>query len=157
MNTEPETVTDEWVGLLGDAHGNLDFILAALVALTESQPGIRRVWQLGDAGLVWSGHPSEQAKIARIDTLLELLGIDALGCVLGNHEGYGILGPRQPDSGGRIWIGKRVFYFPHGYRMTTPGGVVIAVLGGGWPEPASYSSSTRTVSAIFAATSSSEP
>ncbi|AYF97191.1 metallophosphoesterase [Protaetiibacter intestinalis] len=130
MSHEPEVVADGSVGLLGDAHGNLDFILSALVALTEAQPGIRRVWQLGDAGLVWSGHPSERAKIARIDSLLEMLGIDQLGCVLGNHEGYGVLAHRESDAVGRIWLSPRIFYFPHGYRMTTPAGVAIAVLGG---------------------------
>lgn len=137
MSAEANLVRDKVVGLVGDVHGNADVLMRALVALIEASPGLRRVWQLGDAGLVWAGHPSEREKLGKVGLLLDLLGIEELGCVLGNHEGYTEIARITPGSDGRIWIGRRVFYFPHGYRMESESGLRVAVLGGaGSPDRA---------------------
>lgn len=71
------------VFVLGDIHGNVDFLRRA--ATTAAEAGCRTILQLGDFGALW---PGSRGFFRRVDELLHYGGIDKLVFIDGNHEGF---------------------------------------------------------------------
>lgn len=105
------------VGLVGDAHGNLPFLIEALFSLKESE--VSSVVQLGDFGLIWSGASYEQEAIDALNVVLEAMDL-FLYVVLGNHENYDLVDSLEAGSDGARRLG-RVILLPRSGRLTVAG------------------------------------
>lgn len=104
---------DRAVWLLGDVHGNTQWIQRAFPAMKRSDPDLRTVLQLGDW---WQD-------TRPVDHWAKAAGIDRVLVTLGNHEPYGELAPvlrEHPEQAVRIsravWILPRPFQFGIGGR-----------------------------------------
>lgn len=115
------------LGLIGDAHSNTDFLIDAASALVEA--GCDQLVSVGDFGLVWDGSSGERRKLRRLDAALEIMD-RVLWVVDGNHENHSRVAALPIDSAGFRWAGERIAFLPRGHRATTPGGRVVAFLGG---------------------------
>ena len=115
------------LGLLSDAHGNLEFLIDGAQRLTAA--GAEVLVQLGDFGLVWDGLSHELRQRARLDEALRILD-RKLFVIIGNHENHNLIESIEPDSDGLRWIGSNIAFLPRAGRITTTDGTRIGWLGG---------------------------
>ncbi len=132
------------VFVLGDIHGNVDFLRRAVT--TAGEAGCRTILQLGDFGALW---PGSRGFFRSIDETLHYAGIDKLVFIDGNHEGFtsddvSFYGPgdssltgglaraesaaERDEYGFRI-LSEHVTWAPRGHRWTWSG-VRFGALGG---------------------------
>ena len=119
--------TARTIGLISDAHGNLEFLIDGSQKLTSLGAGV--LVQLGDFGLVWDGLDHERRQQARLDDALRILD-RKLFVIIGNHENHNLIESIEPDSAGLRWIGENVAFLPRAGRLTTTDGTRIGWLGG---------------------------
>lgn len=111
---------DPAVWLLGDVHGNTQWLQRALPAMKRSDPTIKTVLQLGD----WW----QESKPA--DRWAGIAGIERILVTLGNHEPYSVLSPLLASHPGRaIRVSDVVWILPRPFRFTLGGRSVLS-LGG---------------------------
>lgn len=116
------------IGLIGDTHGNMGFLIACLDTL--HQRGVRTVVQLGDFGFLWPGGNWANAlrkiekRLAHNNQYLYFLD--------GNHEWFDRLydWPLQLDGLRYLTGGGAIMHMPRGWRTTLASGKVLGVLGG---------------------------
>ena len=119
--------TARTIGLISDAHGNLEFLIDGSQKLTSLGAGV--LVQLGDFGLVWDGLDHERRQQARLDDALRVLG-RKMFVVSGNHESFNLIEAIEPDADGLRWIGTNIAFLPRSGRITTEAGIRIGWLGG---------------------------
>lgn len=120
--------------VLGDAHGDLSYILQA--AARAQRLGIRTMLQLGDLAMYW---PGSDHWLVKLDRVLARFEIEEFLFIAGNHEGWeskvgpgGLLGARQygeRDGEGLIITSKRTKWADNGQRWER-NGVQFGALGG---------------------------
>lgn len=101
------------IGLIGDSHGDAEFLMHAARALTDA--GCTSLVQLGDFGMIWSGTRREAQRLSALNDVLAQLDVE-LNVVLGNHENYDLIETIPAD-----WHGHRRL-FSH-VRLLSPSGV----------------------------------
>lgn len=142
MGSRPTNV--DRVFVLGDIHGNVDFLRHAAQAAADA--GCRTILQLGDFGALW---PGSRGFFRRVDELLHYVGIEKLVFIDGNHEGFtsddvSFYGPddssltgglaraesaaERDEHGFRI-LSEHVVWAPRGHRWIW-NGVRFGALGG---------------------------
>ena len=115
------------LGLIGDAHGNLEFLIDASQKLTAA--GAEVLVQLGDFGLVWDGLSHELRQRARLNEVLRVLD-RKLYIIAGNHENHNLIESIEPDAEGLRWLGTNLAFLPRAGRITITSGTRIGWLGG---------------------------
>lgn len=118
-------VPDEKVWVVGDLHGNVNWIQSLLPAMRRFDPTIRTLLQLGDYGFE---HP--RAESHALDFWAKKIGIKRVLVTLGNHEAWGEITPAQEDHPGQaIRVSEVVWFLPRPFRFTVAGRTVLS-LGG---------------------------
>ena len=115
------------IGLVGDVHGTLAIAVGAIRALAAE--GITEIHFLGDFGFLWDGSHAESQLLDMLSESLSDHGAMAL-VTGGNHEGYDEWEKLRPNQHGVKWARKNIVLLPRGWRATSPGGNIIASLGG---------------------------
>ena len=105
------------IGLIGDAHGDLDFLLAAVHALHDR--GVDSIAQLGDFGMIWHHDHRDWQRLERLNTELAALGRHLL-VVTGNHENYDAIAAMPVDADGVRRLGP-TWILPRSGRGTAAG------------------------------------
>lgn len=103
----------EDVGLIGDVHGNLPFLIEAIFQLEAR--GATSLVQLGDFGMLWDGSAHERAGLSTLNKVLRAMDKD-LFVVLGNHENYTMVDTVEPAADKSRTIG-RVVILPRAGRL----------------------------------------
>ena len=118
--------TAERIGILGDAHGDLDHVLRVSSAMSARD--IRTLLVLGDFGFIWPGSNWDNV-VSKLSKRL-LARNQSLFFVDGNHENFRRLYrfPIGPD--GLRWIRPNIAHVPRGYRTRLASGRTMAALGG---------------------------
>lgn len=114
------------VGVSGDWHGNLGWVLPVLKNFKNN--GIQHIIQVGDFGFIWGGQDTATGlrKLIRdLDRNDQYVYV-----VPGNHEDYARINdtPENPD-GTKFYRSKRIILLPRGYRGMI-GDKTFVVLGG---------------------------
>lgn len=121
------------VGLLGDIHGDLDWLEAACGTLVRAE--VSYIIQVGD--FQHFDHPNPDQYYRAVD---QILGRQGLRCVFigGNHEHFPYLRSQRLGASGYI-IGKNLTFADRGWRWTR-GDIRFVALGGA----ATYRTAPRT-------------
>ena len=122
-----DLITARTIGLIGDAHGNVEFLIDAAQILTAA--GADTLIQLGDFGLVWDGLSHELRQRARLDEALRILD-RRLYAVAGNHENFNLIESIEPDADGLRWFGFNIAFLPRSGRINAASGRRMGWLGG---------------------------
>ncbi|SEB74922.1 Calcineurin-like phosphoesterase superfamily domain-containing protein [Paramicrobacterium humi] len=126
MTPRHELAQAEKIGLLGDVHGDLRHVFAAISMLRAK--GVSVIVQLGDFGFIWN-HSQANLSLSRLEDHLN--GRDqTMYFVDGNHENFHLLTARPVSPDGIRWIRTNIAHLPRGYRTRIQGGRSLAVLGG---------------------------
>lgn len=112
------------VGLLGDVHGNRNWLLRALGVFARS--GVDTLVQVGDLGVWPNGNDKRTFDLAERD--LAKAGITMV-VAPGNHEDYDQIEALTPRSDGWLEYRPHILLAPRGLR-TTLGGRSVLWLGG---------------------------
>lgn len=114
--------------LLGDAHGNTEYMTDAVRAAAEN--GIRRVIQLGDLG-VWPGEKGKKF-MDQLESVVRETGVQFF-FIDGNHEDYdqliGHLSNSPRDADGGVYVRENIVWLPRG-TVKKIAGKTFAFLGG---------------------------
>lgn len=105
------------IGLIGDVHGNREFLETAVVELAAM--GATSVLQLGDFGMTWAGGKRERLRLDLVNEVLSLVDL-TMWVVLGNHENYDLIDGIEPDAAGVRWM-DRVGLLPRAGRLNEAG------------------------------------
>jgi hypothetical protein len=116
------------IGLVGDTHGDLQFLRAALEEFREQ--GVEVVIQLGDFGFLWQNGSHDRAALAALDAQLVQNG-QTLHWLDGNHEYFTMLYSIPASDDGLRWVTPNIAHLPRGHRTTLLSGKSLAILGGG--------------------------
>ena len=108
--------------LVGDAHGNTNFMLHAFVVAEELS--VTEIFQLGDFG-VWPGLSGEMY-LQALDGALERHPGLTLSFLDGNHEDFEQLeqfaaDPDRQVGDGRVWVTPRILWCPRGTVLRVAG------------------------------------
>lgn len=102
------------LGLIGDAHGNRQFLVEAIYTLHEK--GATDIIQLGDFGLFWEDNDTERNSLSILNNALNLVDRD-LYVILGNHENYDYIEELPTSADGTKRVG-RIIVLPRSGRGT---------------------------------------
>lgn len=115
------------IGVVGDVHGSVQVMVEAAKQCVAA--GADQVHFLGDVALPWADTTAEWRAVAEVSSALRQLGVDGV-ITGGNHENYDLLRAIRPSADGVRAIADNVLFLPRGWRAETPGGRVVASLGG---------------------------
>lgn len=115
------------IGLIGDSHGNVRFLLKA--AETLGKQGVTQLIQLGDFGMLFDPphwHPSKIWRLGQhiLENGQQLFFLD------GNHENFDLISDLPTGVNGTRPVVPGITYLPRGWRRTFYTGRSLAVLGG---------------------------
>ena len=104
---------DRYIGISGDWHGNLGWVLPTLKNFKNN--GIKHIIQVGDFGFIWGGQDTATGlrKLIRdLDRNDQYVYV-----VLGNHEDYARVNATPENADGtRFYKSERIILLPRGYR-----------------------------------------
>lgn len=114
------------VGVSGDWHGNLGWVLPTLKNFKNHD--IQHIIQVGDFGFIWGGQETATGLRKLIRDLER--NDQYVYVVLGNHEDYArVEATPENDDGTKFYRSERILLLPRGYRGTI-GGKTFVALGG---------------------------
>ena len=127
LESEAESfdLPDERVWLVGDLHGNAQWIQTLLPAMRRFDPTIRTILQVGDYGFDHDGRGTQT-----VDFWARNVGIERVLVTLGNHEAWEKITPSQEAAPGQpIRASEVVWLLPRPFRFKIAGREVLS-LGG---------------------------
>lgn len=114
------------IGFLGDAHGDLGFVLDVSRRMREL--GVFLLVVLGDFGFIWpkANWERDLDKLGRrfAERRQVLMFVD------GNHENFDNLAEFAIREDGLRWVRPNIAHIPRGYRAKLRSGRTLAALGG---------------------------
>ena len=114
------------IGLIGDAHGNIEFLVAAAQQLAAE--GVSSLVQLGDFGVIWGRNSQYRRNLLQLERVLSEVNLN-LYVVLGNHEDYDEIKFYPADTAGNRQVSEHVTLLSRAGR-TTVGATQVGWLSG---------------------------
>jgi hypothetical protein len=115
------------IGFMGDAHGNLEFVVAS--AELMKRHGVTALVVLGDFGFLWRSRDRNSRELGRLSAHL-VEHEQTLFFVDGNHENFDLLQALPLNLDGSAQVAPAITYLPRGYRTKLSSDRSLAVLGG---------------------------
>ena len=115
--------------LLGDTHGNTDFIRNHVIPAAKSE-GVRWIYQVGDFGY-WEHTSSGVTFLDEVNAACISAGLDIV-FIQGNHDKTSMIAKKYNESMGFYQVRSSVWFAPNGTLWSPDGKTNFLALGGAY-------------------------